>query len=267
MDDLITRTEPYGYTLPLSPSGTAAMVTPPPWHFSGEVVMVEYRADPEAVARHLPPGLDPGPDAGAAAAVWAEWQWCSEPGDELGAPERCRFAEFLILLACEHRGAPMVRCPYAWVDSTVPLMRGWIQGMPKQFGQISQTLPVRAGRAGPPPGGGGTFTGTASAFGQRIARGTVHPGTDDAVPPPLFALPLAHSRLFPSWVPGEEPVTGLVASRVTDVTFTGLRSGPAELWLTTDPAFADLASLAPREVGEGTVFAYGETLLGGRPLT
>ncbi|MBL6279278.1 enduracididine biosynthesis enzyme MppR [Micromonospora fiedleri] len=266
MDDPVTRTEPYGYSLPLSPTGAAAMVTPPPWHFSGEVVMVEYRADPDAVARHLPPGLEPGPDAGAAAAVWAQWQWCSDSGDELEAPERCQFAEFLILLACQHRGVPVVRCPYAWVDSAVSLVRGWIQGMPKQFGEINQTRAVPAGRAGPPMSGAGTFNGVASVFGQRIARGAVHTRTEHGDPPPLFALPLVHSRLFPGWVPGEEPVTGLVASQVTDVTFTGLRSGPADLWLTDDPAFADLGSLAPREVGTGTVFSYGETLVGGRCL-
>src|SRR5262249_46464859 len=47
-----------GYSLPLSPTGRSALVPAPPWHFSGEVVMVEYRAEPDAVAAFLPRGLD-----------------------------------------------------------------------------------------------------------------------------------------------------------------------------------------------------------------
>ncbi|MFK8849617.1 acetoacetate decarboxylase family protein [Streptomyces sp. Ac-502] len=82
---------PVGYSLPLSPTGASSMLTPPPWHFSGEVVMVEYRVDPDAARRFLPPGLTPGADPGAAAAVFATWQWCSADGAELADPGRCQF--------------------------------------------------------------------------------------------------------------------------------------------------------------------------------
>lgn len=127
----------YGYSLPLSPSGNAAMITPPPWHFSGDIVMVDYRVDPDAARRFLPSELDLGPDPGAAAAVFAQWQWCSASGAELTDPMRCQFSEFLILVMCAYRGRPLARCPYAWVDGPVPMVRGWVQGMP-----LLHTLPL-----------------------------------------------------------------------------------------------------------------------------
>jgi len=257
-------TGPVGYSLPLSPTGAAAMLTEPPWHFSGEVVMVDFRVDPTAAARFLPPGLDLGPHPGAAAAIFAEWQWCSESGTELAEPERCQFSEFLILLACEHRGTAVARCPYAWVDSPVPMMRGWVQGMPKQFGAVHQTRPRPVGLAGPRPGTPGRFDGTLSVRGRRVAEATVHTKQTVAEPPVLHAVPLVHSLMFPSWAGAPAPAR-LVASAVTGVEFGEIWSGDGELRF-PDPPDEDFATLAPVEIGRGHVFSYAETLVGGRPL-
>src|SRR5690349_4262656 len=109
-----------GYSLPLTPSGDSSMVTPPPWHFSGDVLMFEYLDD----------------------------------------PGRCQFREFLILLGCAVDGRPMARSPYAWVDRAVPLVRGWIQGMPKQWGSVQLTRAVPVGRAGPRPDAPGRYAAT-----------------------------------------------------------------------------------------------------------
>lgn len=35
-----------GWSLPLSPDGSASLVPPPPWHFSGDVIGIDYRTDP-----------------------------------------------------------------------------------------------------------------------------------------------------------------------------------------------------------------------------
>jgi acetoacetate decarboxylase len=48
-----------GWSLPLSPGGTASLVPPPPWHFSGEALGIDFLADPDAVAAVLPEGLEP----------------------------------------------------------------------------------------------------------------------------------------------------------------------------------------------------------------
>jgi enduracididine biosynthesis enzyme MppR len=260
-----SRPEPTGYSLPLSPSGRSSMVTPPPWHFAGEIVMVDYRVDPDAAARFLPAELAPGRDPGAAAAVFAEWQWCSDSGDELTDPARCQFSEFLVLLSCEYRGRPMARCPYAWVDQPTPLVRGWIQGMPKQFGAIAQTRTKQVGRAGPRTAPGGRYDGTLAVYGRRVAEATVTLTGRAAEPPPLHTVPLVHTRLFPAWVRGQRPLTQLVLSEVTDVAFSEVWSGPAELRF-LPAAEEDLAGLAPVEVRRGHVFSYAETLVGGRLL-
>ncbi|WP_033212778.1 enduracididine biosynthesis enzyme MppR [Kitasatospora phosalacinea] len=254
-----------GYSLPLSPSGTSATLTPPPWHFAGEVVMVDYRVDPEAAAAFLPPGLDPGADPGRAAAVFAHWQWCSEAGEELAEPGSSQFGEFLILLSCEYRGRPLARCPYAWVDQSVPLLRGWVQGMPKQFGEVHQTRPMRVGRAGPLGSAAGTYHGTASTGGRRIARASVRATELATGVPQLHDVPLVHSRVQPPWVAGEQPPSGLVTSTVTGVEFSEVWSGDADLEI-FDVLDADFASLRPVEVGRGHVFGYAETLVSGKPL-
>jgi enduracididine biosynthesis enzyme MppR len=256
---------PQGYSLPLSPSGGASMITAPPWHFAGDVIAVDYRVDPAAAAGFLPPELTLGPDPGAALAVFAEWQWCSDSGDELTEPAQCQFAEFLILLGAEFGGRRVARCPYAWVDEPVPLVRGWIQGMPKQFGSIHQTRVKQVGRAGPRQAPLARFDATMSVRGRRVAEASVMLAGRAEEPPVLHAVPLVHSRMFPGWVPGEEPLTGLVASEVTGVEFGEVWRGTAELRL-FDVLDADFAGLAPVEVGDGYVFSYAETLVGGRRL-
>ena len=66
-----------GYTAPLSPDGRAGIVPPPPWHYSGDFLIAEYRTDPDAVAALLPLELEPAEDPGAVAAIVADWQSCS----------------------------------------------------------------------------------------------------------------------------------------------------------------------------------------------
>lgn len=257
-----------GYSLPLSPSGRSAMLTPPPWHFSGDVLMVDYRVSPEAVAAFLPAELSPGRDPGAAAAVFAQWQWTSADGAELADPQRAQFGEFLILLACEFDGEQLARCPYAWVDRAVPLVRGWLQGMPKQFGEIHQTRPMSVGQAGPRIAPGGRFAGSVSVLGRRVAEATVTLRTQAAEPPHLHTVPLVHNRVTSPWLPGEEASSQLLASTVDGVEFSPVWSGDAELTLFDDlPAdLADLGLLAPVSVGQGHYFSYAETLHGGRLL-
>ncbi|AWL33917.1 enduracididine biosynthesis enzyme MppR [Streptomyces albidoflavus] len=257
---------PRGYSLPLSPSGEASMLTPPPWHFTGEVVMVDYRVDPGAAAAFLPPGLSPGPDIGAAAAVFADWQWCSDSGEELTDPARNRFSEFLILLACEFEGRAMARCPFAWVDQPVPMMRGWVQGMPKQFGDVHMSRAATLGRSAPRLGKGGLFAGSLSVYGRRAVEATVSLEEVSDTPPALHDVPLAHTLTFPDWAATGAMPSVLVASEVSGVEFSPVWSGAARLGF-HEVLGEDFASLAPVDVGRGHVFSYAETLRGGAVLT
>ena len=72
---------PRGYSLPLSPEGLSSLVPAPPWHYVGDFLVIEYWAEPAAVAAVLPPGLEPHPDPGRSAALFIDWQSCSESGE------------------------------------------------------------------------------------------------------------------------------------------------------------------------------------------
>jgi acetoacetate decarboxylase len=80
-------TGPRGYSLPLSPRGHASIIPSPPWHYVGDFLVIEFWADPDAVAAVLPPRLAPyADDPGRCAALFVDWQSCSDSGEELLDP-------------------------------------------------------------------------------------------------------------------------------------------------------------------------------------
>src|SRR5439155_4531942 len=123
----------------------------------------------------------------------------------------------------------VVRVPYAWVDSAVPLVRGLIQGMPKMFGSIWLTRGFPVGRAGPRREPGSTFSGTVSGDGRRIASATVTLTDAARQPPPMADRPLIHTRHLPAWQPHEPALEELVRSTTSNVEFAEICSGPARL--------------------------------------
>jgi enduracididine biosynthesis enzyme MppR len=255
-----------GYSLPLSPTGFSSMLSQPPWHFSGDMLWINYHVEPDAAQRFLPAGLELGADAGSAAAVFAEWQWCSDSGDELRDPGTCQFKEFVLLLSARHRDQPVARCPYAWVDKPVPMIRGWVQGMPKCFGSIAMSHTVVTGRAGPRKITGETFRGTLAVNDRRIVSGALTLTGSAEHPPALSRVPLVHTRLFPAWDSSTDPLQEIVTTCVTDVEFSTVMTGDAviEFLDIVDP---DLATLAPTHIQSGFLFSYGETLIGGKRLS
>ena len=57
-----------GFLYPRTATGRASLLPPPPWHYSGDLLTVEYRTDPARVAELLPDPLRPAQeDPGAAA--------------------------------------------------------------------------------------------------------------------------------------------------------------------------------------------------------
>src|SRR6266576_6142922 len=69
-----------GFFAPRSPQGRASIIPAPPWHYAGDVLTLEYRAAPGAVAAWLPTGVEPADDPDAVAVVFADWQSSSEGG-------------------------------------------------------------------------------------------------------------------------------------------------------------------------------------------
>lgn len=224
---------------------------------------MDYRADPDRVRALLAPELDLGPDPGLAAAAFAEWQVCGDDEEELDDPVRAQFKELFILLQCEFRGEPIACCPYGWVDRPLALVRGLIQGIPKLFGSIWMTRTIDLGRAGPRREAGGRYAASLAQDDRRLieARLTLSEPVED--PPVLMTEPLLQTRHFPSWDLARPPLRELVSPVSGGREFAGIwRAQPDLRFL--DGAFGDLRDLAPVSLGDGYVFSYAETLLGGQ---
>jgi acetoacetate decarboxylase len=247
-----------GYSLPLSPRGAASLVPAPPWHYVGDFLVIEYWADPAAVAAFLPEGLEPHADPGRCAALFVDWQSCSDSGEELLEPARGQYKEFFIVVNATLDGEEVTTCPYIWVDKDFALARGWIQGFPKKLAQIDMTrafgLDCRAE--------GRTFAGTVTANGHRVAQGSVTPERVAESGPTHNDPPLVNRRHFPRLAAGrhsDPAVHELVRARSRDRSISAIDEGPATLELFDAPA-EEHAALAPVRMGKGFRFQFAYTV-------
>lgn len=259
---------PKGYTAPLSPDGRAGIVPPPPWHYSGDFLVVEYRTDPAAVAALLPAELEPaeGERAGTMAAIFADWQSCSDDRHELIDPIQAQYREFFLVVGCTFRGHPASRCVYIWVDKDFAMYRGWIQGFPKKLGSIHMTRTFPVGRAAPhamEPGA--RFGATCAANDRQVARAVVTLERVSETGPTVNDPPMHNTRHFPAYDGVIPDVAELVRAGGFDREGTEVWEGPAELRL-YDDTLEDLQAIAPHEVLKGFRFSFGYTVHGGEVL-
>jgi acetoacetate decarboxylase len=250
-----------GYTAPLSPDGRAGIVPPPPWHYSGDFLIAEYRTDPEAVVALLPDELEPAEDPGAVAAIFADWQSCSADFHELVDPIQSQYHEFFIVVGARFRGEPVSRCVYIWVDKDFSMYRGWIQGFPKKLASIHVTRVFAAGKATPQIEAGARFGGTCSANDRQIARMVVTLEQLSETGPRVNDPPMYNTRHFPAASGGDPSVFELVRAGGRDREVSPIWEGSAELHL-YDDTLEDLRAIAPREMLRGYRFSFGYTVDG-----
>jgi acetoacetate decarboxylase len=257
-----------GFMHPRSPEGHASIVPPPPWHYSGDLLTIEYRTDPARVAALLPDGMEPADeDPGAVAIIWADWQSCSNTFEELFDPVRSQYKECFVVVRCKWRGQHYSRCVYIWVDTDFAIARGWYQGYPKKFGAIHMTRPVSVGRAGPRLVPGGRLGATLSANGRRLAEARFTITGPSAGSGFVNALPMLHTRFLPSIEKDAEPsLDELVTMRSRDVELGPASMGSAELELFASPT-EELAALTPLEMIAGYFRSVGATFDGGTRLS
>jgi acetoacetate decarboxylase len=256
-----------GFMLPRSPSGEASIVPAPPWHYSGDVLTVEYRTDPANVAALLPHGVEPADeDPGAVAIIWADWQSCGDDGDELLDPVRSQYKECFVVVRCRYDGQTYSRCVYIWVDKDFALARGWYQGYPKKLGSIWLTRPVTVGRAGPRLESGGRLGATLAANDRRLADVTLTLTGPSDTGGFVNALPMLHTRWLPSIDPARPAsLDELVTMRSRDVELGPAYTGEATVRLHDAPG-EELAALAPIETIAGYWRQVGASFAGGDRL-
>jgi acetoacetate decarboxylase len=245
------------------------LLPPTPWHYSGDLITVEYRTDPGAVAALLPEGVEPAhddEDPGAVAFIWADWQSCGDDGAELLDPVRSQYKECFVVVRCRWHGTLFSRCVFIWVDKDFAMVRGYIQGYPKKLGSIHQTRPVSVGRAGPRLGAGARFGMTLAASDRRLASATVTLDGPSATNGFVNGHPMLHTRWFPRIeLDGTSSMDEVVTMSGVDVELGPAYKGTATIELFDAPT-EELSTLAPREVLGGYFRSVGTTFAGGSTL-
>jgi acetoacetate decarboxylase len=258
-----------GLPFPRTRDGRASLLPPPPWHYSGDLLTVEYRTDPAAIATMLPGGVtlaNDDEDPGAVAFIWADWQSCGDDGAELLDPIRAQYREAYVVVRCRYDGQLYSRCLFIWVDKDFALVRGYLQGYPKKLGSIHQTRPITRGRAGPRLEAGAVFGMTLAASDRRLAQATVTlEGTSET-----GGFVNSHAMLHHRWFPGIEldgrdSLAEVVTMSGVNVDVGPAYAGGATLELFDSPS-EELTSLEPREIIGGYFRSIGSTFAGGRTL-
>jgi acetoacetate decarboxylase len=252
-----------GWSLPLSPGGRAALVPPPPWHFSGDAIGIDYRGDRDAFAAVLPRGMEPTPDADATF-VFIDWSSASEHDPRTAAdPARGQYREAYVAIAASDDGHPAARVPYIWVDNDLSLARGLLQGFPKKMGSIAISRAVSVGRGGPRVESGATFVGHVSSLGQRLVHGSVTLRSPAApgVVPRAMRLPIWHTRYVPDLAGGPPLVHDLARNVLADFACGDVWTGDATLDFSASE-FEEHDALAPREVRGGFRCSIAFTITG-----
>jgi acetoacetate decarboxylase len=254
-----------GFFYPRSATGRSSLVPAPPWHYSGDLLTIEYRTDPARVAELLPPPLTPAPhDPGAVALVWADWQSCGASREELLDPVRAQYRECFAVVRCAYQGRTYSRCVYIWVDKDFALARGLHQGYPKKLGSVHLTRPHPYGPA-PRIEAGARFGGTLAAADRRLAQAVVTLRKPSPTNGFVNSHPMAHHRRMPAIDGAGTALDELVESGSAGFEGGQAWSGDADLTLFEAPT-EELAALAVDEVIAAYYRQVGVTWNGGRVL-
>lgn len=253
-----------GFSVPLSPEGRTSLTSLPPWHYAGDLLLVDFEARPEAVEAVLPPGLEPDPkDPGGCVAFFVAWQYASDAGEEYLDPARSLYNEFVLLVNARYQGKPVSTCPYIYVDKDTSMARGWIQGWPKKFGDVGTTrgFPL-VSTAAPRLGPGGRFGGTLAANGRRLAEAVVTLEKISTDPVYLGKRTVVNMRYFPQLAGGGKarpPVCELVRSVLQDVQRTDVWEGEADIEFFPAPD-NELDAFQPLKVRRGYRYSMAMTI-------
>ena len=243
-----------GFTVPKSPFGHAALTPPPPWHYAGDAVGVEFWTDADATAATLPNGLSRDPKSnGHAVMMFLDWQFTAKD-DEYLDPARYQYREAFILIDAMYCDEPVSGARIFTPTMTQRLRAVGRRDFPRKMGSIFQTRSYAAsGPAAVPVASGSRFGVSLSAHGQRLAEAcvTVHKPVENGLS--LLSRPTVLLRYFPRLAAGyqDKPAVNELAMLVTDnLTVAGAWLGKGELNF-PEANGEELDALAPKRIESG----------------
>jgi len=252
---------------PRTATGKSGILPSVPWHYSGELITLEYRTDVDAVRALLPDDVElADEDPGAVAAIWADWQSCSDDFNEILDPVRCQYKEMFLVIRCKYRGKQYSRCVFIWVDKEFAIIRGQHQGYPKKLGTIQMSKPAYVGKGGPRLEVGQTFGATVAAFDRRLAEATFTITGEAEQPGFINSLPMVHHRWYPAVeTNGQDSIEEVVTMSGYDAELGRCFQGDFTLDYFESPV-EELTTLAPRELIAGYWHEVGVSWKGGTTL-
>ena len=226
----------------------------PPWHYSSECLVVEYWADPSAIAGLLPPGVAIDKKTNGRAFFWfLDWQFTGS-NDELTNFAQCQYREAFVLLEAIFEGMPVNYCPCIFSDSDAAIARAWGRGFPKKLATIFQTRTFPApGPASAPLASGSRFGGSLAVRGKRLAAARVQLEEPVGDPSAVFHRPMIVPRYLPllgADCHGQPALGGLAMSLTDNLAMRNVWSGAAELTI-SDVGGEELCQLEPLCIGRG----------------
>jgi acetoacetate decarboxylase len=255
-----------GFFYPRTATGSSGLIPSPPWHYSGDLLTVEYRTDPARVAELLPEPLElADEDPGAVALIWADWQSCSGSREELLDPVRSQYREAFVVVRCKFESQTYSRCVFIWVDKDFAIARGIHQGYPKKLGSVWQTRPHPFAQAAPQIGPGGVFGATLAAGDRRLAEAVLTLREESPGNGFVNGHPMAHHRVYPGIDSKGDAFAELISSGAAEFAGGQAWRGDVDLRLFESPT-EELARLEVHEVIGGYYRQVGVVWNGGTTL-
>ena len=251
-----------GLFYPFTDTGASSLLPPLPWNYSGQAIAVEYRGDSTQLEKLVPEGMELADDR--CSVHFFDWQSCA--GDDEGYldPIRAQYREAFVLINVKYTDRVTGYCPFIWVDNDIAIMRGLLQGYPKQLGSVwvTRSYPV-PGKASPVLGVGGKFAGTCNAKDRRLIDLKVElKESADAIPVPGLGS-VVNKMVIPNISKGNLGTNLIdqfvVKSNTSDLTIGNIFKGDAELQV-HDDYYPELGYVKPVEITAGYVFPMAFSL-------
>ena len=258
-----------GYSRPFAPSGSASVVEALPWRFAGDLLLIHFSADPEALSALLPTPLEPA-DNPSEAFLWSPHLRCypeSLSPDNIG-PARTHYNVAVIGVPCKLNGQNTMYSAFQWGDKDWLVVLSWFLGACSKMGEFQQSgthpmLPQMNQDFSP----GTHLQRSVSRHGEKLINMSFIPSEEIELTDMEFYLknlPLTCERHFPDChVPprGRPLVHDLTQMIMTNTEFGTILKGDANLSF-YDADNEELIPLQPKEVYGGYWLPMGFMLEG-----